>query len=138
MVSRVKAAAKTAAAHPKTPRQQVLVETRLADLLAFVAAQGSATLVEIAAAMGYARSTARTFAINLCEEGKMHRVAEPRAPSGIEYVYYAGPAPTGVAVEEDVDEHNRTALKTYPLCHRRDLWACAMFAVPAVLLGGHP
>lgn len=138
MIARVKSSAKSLPATPKTPRQQVPVETRLADLLAFVAAQGSATLVEIAAAMGYARSTARTFAINLCEEGKMHRVAEPRAPSGIEYVYYAGPAPAGAAVEEDIDEFNRPARKSYPLCHRRDPLHCHLFGMPAAMLGGHP
>ena len=137
MIARVKTQAKQPAGrNPKTSRHPVAVATRLDDMVEFVTAQGKANLAEIAAEMGYTNGTARTYAINLCEEGKLHRLAEFRANGGLMHVYYPGPAPVGAVPvpSADEDEFNRPAPKVYPPCHRRDLWACAMFPVPAVLL----
>lgn len=141
MIHQSKSAAKRARSPvPKTSRHPIAVAIRLDDMVKFVTTQGKATLAEIAAEMGYTAGTARTYAINLCEEGKLHRLAEFRANGGLMHVYYPGPAPVGsVPVPSaDEDEFNRPAPKVYPPCHRRDLWACAMFPVPAVMLEARP
>lgn len=120
---------------PKTSRRPVTAAVRLAELLAFVTAQGKVTLAEVAAEMGYATATARTYALILCEEGKIHRTAPPRTIKGMEHIYHAGPAPADLVIKvSPVNEFNRPTPKSYPPCHRRDLWACAMFPVPAVML----
>lgn len=131
--------------YPKTSRTPIPLAIRLDSIFKFVTATGPSTMAAIAAGLSYTSDTTRKYTRILCQEGKMYRVVGYRPNGGLMHTYHAGIPPAGTLAdlmeeedEPDEPEFARPVRKSYPPNHRRDLWACAMFPVPAVLLGTHP
>lgn len=130
---------KTARTSDRTP-----VEQRKASILKFIEKHGSSRCTDMAAVVPWSYQTVRSDAKILCEESRLHRTAHQLSNGGCEFIFHLGPAPTPAVAQDvarsDEDEQDvlhRPVVKSWAPCHRRDLWACAMFPVPAVLLEQH-
>lgn len=144
MVSRIKTAKPKPDAASKTARKADLTPpaVRAAAIIAYLAEYGPTGGKALAHALGYKKDTAHRFASLMCAEGHLHRTTRPHSTGRNQHVFNLGPAPAGMpAIEPDAARgsvERRPVVKAWTPYHHRDLWACAMFPVPAVLLEARP
>lgn len=146
MIAREKTKAKrptsaTAKRGPKTGRvsDRTPPDVRQAQILAYVEANGSSDSKVVAEALGGHIRTVRKYADRLCEARKIHCTRVRRTDGGTDVLYHLGEGPAVVfqkrsVANQDCESANRLVRKTWEPYHHRDLWACAMFPVPSVLL----
>jgi hypothetical protein len=107
-----------------------------ANIIECIEKHGPSRILAIADEYGFTRSTTRKFARALCDENKVHSIPVKRTDGGSEYFFHLGPAPD-VQIDDSVDHSmpHRPVRTAWKPNHIRDVMVCALFGVPAAMVG---